>query len=251
MMNTKTTAPAGQHSMEASEMVNEKERVLLVEDEGDIRDVIEYNLEREGYQTLAFDNGEAGLEAIRNETPDLVLLDLMLPGIDGLEICRQLKGNPATRDIPIIMITAKTEESDVVLGLGIGADDYVNKPFSPQELMARVKSVLRRAPLKEVAEEKTRIRLHGLSIDCSRHEVTISGEPIILTATEFRLLHFFATQPGRVFSRDHLLSRVIGDETVVIDRNIDVHVRSIRKKLGKLRDLIETVRGVGYRFKDQ
>ena len=124
-------------------MVNQKERVLLVEDEGDIRDVIEYNLEREGYLTLAFDNGEAGLEAIRNESPDLVLLDLMLPGIDGLEICRQIKEDPTTRDIPIIMITAKTEESDVVLGLGVGADDYVNKPFSPQELIARVKSVLR------------------------------------------------------------------------------------------------------------
>ncbi|MAW78387.1 MAG: DNA-binding response regulator [Planctomycetes bacterium] len=231
-------------------MVNQKERVLLVEDEGDIRDVIEYNLEREGYLTLAFDNGEAGLEAIRNESPDLVLLDLMLPGIDGLEICRQIKEDPTTRDIPIIMITAKTEESDVVLGLGVGADDYVNKPFSPQELIARVKSVLRRAPLKQTLEDKSLINRHGLVIDQSRHKVTSAGEQITLTATEFRLLHFFASHPGRVFSRDHLLSRVIGDDAVVIDRNIDVHVRSIRKKMGALRGLIETVRGVGYRFKD-
>ncbi|MAW75911.1 MAG: response regulator [Planctomycetota bacterium] len=231
-------------------MVNQKERVLLVEDEGDIRDVIEYNLEREGYLTLAFDNGEAGLEAIRNESPDLVLLDLMLPGIDGLEICRQIKEDPTTRDIPIIMITAKTEESDVVLGLGVGADDYVNKPFSPQELIARVKSVLRRAPLKQTLEDKSLINRHGLVIDRSRHKVTSAGEQITLTATEFRLLHFFASHPGRVFSRDHLLSRVIGDDAVVIDRNIDVHVRSIRKKMGALRGLIETVRGVGYRFKD-
>ena len=231
-------------------MVNQKERVLLVEDEGDIRDVIEYNLERAGYLTLAFDNGEAGLEAIRNESPDLVLLDLMLPGIDGLEICRQIKEDPTTRDIPIIMITAKTEESDVVLGLGVGADDYVNKPFSPQELIARVKSVLRRAPLKQTLEDKSLINRHGLVIDQSRHKVTSAGEQITLTATEFRLLHFFASHPGRVFSRDHLLSRVIGDDAVVIDRNIDVHVRSIRKKMGALRGLIETVRGVGYRFKD-
>lgn len=247
---TKLKKSKDSHFREVKNMTREKERVVLVEDEGDIRDVIEYNLSREGYTTLAFDNGEDGLEAIQNETPDLVLLDLMLPGIDGLEICRKLKQNPATRDIPIIMITAKTEESDVVLGLGVGADDYVNKPFSPQELIARVKSVLRRAPLKQTIEDQSRISRYGLTIDLSRHEVLTSGKDVSLTATEFRLLHFLASQPGRVFSRDHILSRVIGDDAVVIDRNIDVHVRSVRKKLGEQGNLIETVRGVGYRFKD-
>lgn len=231
-------------------MVSKKTTVLIVEDEKDICDVIEYNLNREGYLTQSFDHGEAGLEAIRTETPGLVLLDLMLPGIDGLEICRKLKEDRLTRDIPIIMITAKTEESDVILGLGVGADDYVEKPFSPKELIARVKSVLRRAPLKELVEEKSRITKDAFVIDTSSHEVTVDGVLKTFTATEFRLLHFFASHPGRVFSRDHLLSRVISDDAVIIHRNIDVHVRSIRKKLGESRDLIETVRGVGYKFKN-
>ena len=227
-----------------------KTKIIVVEDEADILDVIEYNLTREGYKVLGFRDGEQGLEAIRGEEPQLVLLDLMLPGIDGIEICKKVKEDPVTRDVPVIMITAKTEESDVVLGLGVGADDYVSKPFSPKELVARVKAVLRRAPLKETVTKTDRITHDGFVIDNTRHEVTIDGEPVTMTATEFKMLHFLASHPGRVFSREQLLSKVVGSDTVVIDRNVDVHIRSIRKKLGENhRSLIDTVRGVGYRFK--
>ena len=227
-----------------------KSKIIVVEDEADILDVIEYNLTREGYKVLGFRDGEQGLEAIRGEEPQLVLLDLMLPGIDGIEICKKVKEDPVTRDVPVIMITAKTEESDVVLGLGVGADDYVSKPFSPKELVARVKAVLRRAPLKETVAKTDRITHDGFVIDNIRHEVTIDGESVPLTATEFKMLHFLASHPGRVFSREQLLSKVVGSDTVVIDRNVDVHIRSIRKKLGENhRSLIDTVRGVGYRFK--
>lgn len=227
-----------------------KSKIIVVEDEADILDVIEYNLTREGYKVLGFRDGEQGLEAIRGEDPQLVLLDLMLPGMDGIEICKKVKEDPLTRDVPVIMITAKTEESDVVLGLGVGADDYVSKPFSPKELVARVKAVLRRAPLKETAAKSDRITIDGFVIDNTRHEVTLDGEPVTMTATEFKMLHFLASHPGRVFSREQLLSKVVGSDTVVIDRNVDVHIRSIRKKLGENhRSLIDTVRGVGYRFK--
>ena len=227
-----------------------KSKIIVVEDESDILDVIEYNLSREGYKVLGFRNGEQGLEAIREEDPQLVLLDLMLPGIDGIEICKKVKEDPVTRDIPVVMITAKSEESDVVLGLGVGADDYVSKPFSPKELVARVKAVLRRAPLKESIEKNCRSSIDGFVIDNTRHELTVDGESVPLTATEFKMLHFLASHPGRVFSREQLLSKVVGSDTVVIDRNVDVHIRSIRKKLGENhRSLIDTVRGVGYRFK--
>ncbi|MGB1660677.1 MAG: response regulator [Planctomycetota bacterium] len=227
-----------------------KSKIIVVEDEADILDVIEYNLTREGYKVLGFRDGEQGLEAIRGEDPQLVLLDLMLPGMDGIEICKKVKEDPVTRDVPVIMITAKTEESDVVLGLGVGADDYVSKPFSPKELVARVKAVLRRAPLKETVIKSDRITRDGFVIDNTRHEVTLDGEPVTMTATEFKMLHFLASHPGRVFSREQLLSKVVGSDTVVIDRNVDVHIRSIRKKLGENhRSLIDTVRGVGYRFK--
>lgn len=227
-----------------------KSKIIVVEDEADILDVIEYNLTREGYKVLGFRDGEQGLEAIQGEEPQLVLLDLMLPGIDGIEICKKVKEDPVTRDVPVIMITAKTEESDVVLGLGVGADDYVSKPFSPKELVARVKAVLRRAPLKETVAKTDRITHDGFVIDNIRHEVTIDGELVTMTATEFKMLHFLASHPGRVFSREQLLSKVVGSDTVVIDRNVDVHIRSIRKKLGENhRSMIDTVRGVGYRFK--
>ncbi|OUU20106.1 MAG: DNA-binding response regulator [Planctomycetia bacterium TMED53] len=230
--------------------MSKKANIIIVEDEADILDVIEYNLSREGYNVRGYRDGERGLEAIREDHPHLVLLDLMLPGIDGLEICKKVKEDPVTRDIPVIMITAKTEESDVVLGLGVGADDYVSKPFSPKELVARVKAVLRRAPLKETVESKDRISVDGFVLDNIRHDLSIDGESIPMTATEFRMLHFLASHPGRVFSREQLLSKVVGSDTVVIDRNVDVHIRSIRKKLGEThRNLIETVRGVGYRFK--
>ncbi|MEN8150739.1 MAG: response regulator [Planctomycetota bacterium] len=231
-------------------MATGRETILVVEDEEDILEVIRYNLAREGYRVHGVRNGEEGLDRIRRENPNLVLLDLMLPGVDGLEICRRIKKDPVTRMIPVVMVTAKGEESDVVLGLGMGADDYVVKPFSPRELVARVKAVLRRGPLLEDRAAGERIERGALVVDIGRHEARVDGEPITVTATEMRLLHFLAAHPGRVFTRDHLLSRVIGEHAVVIDRNIDVHIGSIRKKLGDHRDLISTVRGVGYRFRE-
>ncbi len=231
-------------------MLLKREKVVVIEDEADILEVIEYNLAREGYKVVGARDGEDGLELVRKEAPEVVLLDLMLPGLDGIEVCRKLKSDAVTRPIPIIMVSAKGEESDVVLGLGIGADDYVTKPFSPKELIARVKAVLRRSPLKEEQSTKDRIIRDGVVIDAGRHEVRVNSQQMSFTATEFRLLHFLATHPGRVFTRDHLLSRVIGEDAVVIDRNIDVHIRAIRKKLGDHRELIETIRGVGYRFRD-
>ena len=226
------------------------QKVLVIEDEGDILEIIAYNLGREGYQVLSSRDGEEGLEIAQRDEPDLILLDLMLPGTDGLEICRIIKDGPRGADTPIIMVTAKGEESDVVLGLGMGADDYVVKPFSPRELVARVKAVLRRGPLRVKPESGERVERDGVVIDAQKFMVKVDGDSVPFTATEFRLLHYLARHPGRVFSRNQLLARVIGDDAVVIDRNIDVHVRSLRKKLGPYRDLIETQRGVGYRFKD-
>jgi two-component system phosphate regulon response regulator PhoB len=224
-------------------------RAVVIEDEPDILEVLTYNLEREGFKVHAAEDGEAGLALVRKRNPDVVLLDLMLPGRDGLEVCRALKADPVTRDIPVVIVTAKGEESDVVLGLGLGADDYVVKPFSPKVLLARVKSVLRRGSQRELGTAE-RIAHQGVVIDIARHKVTVDDEVVIFTPTELRLLHFLASHPGRVFTRDHLLSRCIGEHAVVIDRNIDVHIRAIRKKLGERRDLVETVRGVGYRFSD-
>ena len=227
-----------------------KPKILVIEDESDILEVIQYNLEREGHKVIACRNGEQGLSRIRTDNPDLVILDLMLPGMDGVEVCRQVKSDPITRAIPVIMVTAKAEESDIVLGLGIGADDYIAKPFSPKELIARVKVVLRRGPLREESGGGERVVRGELTIDLGRHEATIGSEALTLTPTEMRLLHFLASHPGRVFPRSHLLSRVIGEDAIVTDRNIDVHVRALRQKLGNSADVIETVRGVGYRFAD-
>jgi len=231
-------------------MATKRDSILIVEDEADILELIQYNLSREGFRVSGVRDGEAALRLIRRQNPDLVLLDLMLPGLDGLEICRRLKEDPVTRSIPVVMVTAKGEESDVVLGLGMGADDYLPKPFSPRELVARVKAVLRRGPLKEESGAGERVVRGGLIVDLARHEAKVDGKPVTLTATEMRLLHFLASHPGRVFSRDHILSRVIGEQAVVIDRNIDVHIGALRRKLGAYRDFIETVRGVGYRFKE-
>jgi two-component system alkaline phosphatase synthesis response regulator PhoP len=224
-------------------------KIVVVEDENDIREVIEYNLTREDYDVHTTADGEAALELVRKIAPDLVLLDIMLPGLDGIEICRRLKSDPLTSAVPIIMLTAQGEESDIVLGLGVGADDYVTKPFSNKALLARIRAVLRRGPLKDQRGAGERV-IHGtLVVDAARHEVMVDGQPIELTATEFRLLHFLASHPGRVFTRDHLVRRVIAEDAVVLDRNIDVHVRGVRKKIGEYRDWIHTVRGVGYRFR--
>ncbi len=227
-----------------------RQKILVVEDEPDILEVIEYNLGREGFRVLTARDGEVGLKQARSELPDALILDLMLPGMDGLEICRRLRGDEVTRSLPILMLTAKGEEADVVVGLGLGADDYIPKPFSPRELVARLKAVLRRASAAPARGDGERIEFSGLVIDRARHEVLVRGEPITFTPTELRLLHFLAAHPGRVLTRDQLLSRAIGEHAVVLDRNVDVHVRSIRKKLGEERERLETVRGVGYRFRD-
>lgn len=226
-----------------------KTKIVVIEDEADILEVINYNLSLEGYEVSSALDGEEGLAIIKKEAPDLVLLDLMLPGLDGIEICRKLKADPAMHSVSVIMVTAKGEESDIVLGLGIGADDYVTKPFSPKELMARIKSVLRRGPLVD-KDAKEQISRDGLTVDINRHEVRLEGKKIVLTAMEFRLLHFLASHPGRVFTREDLLSQVSSEDAFIIDRNIDVHIRSIRKKIEKHRDLIETIHRVGYRFRD-
>jgi len=228
--------------------------IVVVEDEPDILEILSYNLKREGFAVSCAADGVQGLALIKQGLPDLVLLDLMLPGMDGLDICRALKSSEVTAHIPIIMISAKGEESDVVLGLGIGADDYVPKPFSPKELIARVQAVLRRsagALTSERAQQRSAaISVNGLLIDIDKHQVSFMGQAVKLTATQFRLLHHLARHRGRVFSREQLLNHAVSDGVVVVDRNIDVHIRGIRKKIGDEHAFIETVRGVGYRFKD-
>lgn len=226
-----------------------KSKIVVIEDEVDILEVINYNLSKEGFDVCSALDGEEGLALIKKEVPDLVLLDLMLPGLDGIEICRKLKTDYSTRSIPIIMVTAKGEESDIVLGLGMGADDYMVKPFRPRELMARIRSVLRRGDFIEEGEGL--VSIDKLVIDINRHEVKLEGKKIVLTAMEFKLLHFLASHPGQVFTRENLLNHVSSDDTFIIDRNIDVHIRSIRKKLNKHRELIETIHRVGYRFRDK
>jgi two-component system phosphate regulon response regulator PhoB len=228
-----------------------RQKIVVVEDEPDILEVIEYNLTREGFRVVPARDGADGLKKVRQELPDLVVLDLMLPGMDGLEVCRRLRGDDVTRALPVVMVTAKGEEADIVVGLGMGADDYLVKPFSPRELLARVRAVLRRSQTQTQTVASERVEVQGLVVDVGRHEVLVRGAATTLTPTEIRLLHFLMSHPGRVFTRDQLLARAIGEHAVVIDRNIDVHVRSIRKKLGEERERLETVRGVGYRFRDE
>lgn len=222
--------------------------VLIIEDESDIRELLEYTLRRDGFDVSSAADGEVGLSLARKRCPDLMVLDLMLPGLDGLELCRRLKQDEATRSIPIVMVTAKGDEADVVLGLGLGADDYVSKPFSPKEVVARIHAVLRRVAAGGSPDSQVPIVIGGVSIDPRRHRAEIDGEEIALTATEFRIFQYLARTPGRVFSRDQILSFALGPNAVVTDRSVDVHIRSIRKKLGEGRELIKTVRGIGYRF---
>jgi len=227
-----------------------KKKIVIIEDEPDILEVLSYNLQREGFEVYSATNGTLGLSLVNKEVPDLILLDLMLPGMDGIEICSAIKNDPATQNTLVIMVTAKGEESDIVLGLGVGADDYITKPFSPKELVARVKAVLRRGVLVENSNQQEKVEVGDLSIDTSKYEVSVGDKKIHLTATEFRLLHYLACYPGRVFSREQLLSRAMGDDVVVVDRNIDVHIRGIRKKMDVDPPMIETIRGVGYRLRD-
>jgi len=228
-----------------------KPLIIVVEDEPDIREIMLYNLRREGYEAEGFESGSEGLEAIRAKQPNLVILDLMLPGMDGLTVCQQVRAEAAIKATPIIIVSAKEEESDVVIGLGLGADDYVPKPFSPRELLARVKAVLRRSQQTDQGDQHERVVIGDLIIDLEKHTVTVDGQLVKLTATEFKLLYQLASHPGRAYTREQLLNRVVGDGVVVVDRNIDVHVRAVRKKIGNYADHIQTVRGVGYRFAEQ
>lgn len=228
-----------------------EQHILVVEDEEDILALIHYNLTREGFRSTCATSGEEALRVVAKDPPDLVLLDLMLPGIDGLEVCRTLKSRPETRSIAVLMVTAKGEEADVVTGLELGADDYLTKPFSPRILLARARAVLRR---KEGAEEQASgsgvIETGGLLIHPGRNEVRVEGRVVDLTYTEFRVLHFLASRPGWVFTRYQIVNAVRGDDYAVTDRAVDVQIAGLRKKLGEYGRYIETVRGVGYRFKD-
>ncbi len=229
-----------------------KENILVIEDEEDILALVHYNLAKEGYTVTPVTSGEDGLKAAAGQLPDLILLDLMLPGIDGLEVCRRLKKNPDTAAVPVVMVTAKGEEADVVAGLELGADDYVAKPFSTKVLLARIKNVLRRREREpQLPEQDDSIAIHGITIHPGRNQVLVDGRPVDLTFTEFRVLHFLASRPGWVFTRYQIVNAVRGDDYAVTDRAVDVQIVGLRKKLGACGKFIETVRGVGYRFKDQ
>jgi two-component system phosphate regulon response regulator PhoB len=230
-----------------------RSHVLVVEDEDDLRDLLRYNLEREGMRISCAATGEDAIRMAEVDPPNVVLLDLMLPSMDGLEVCRTIRSNPNLAAVPIIMVTAKGEEADGVVGLEMGADDYVSKPFSPRVLLARVKSVLRRrgrAGAGEAAKVDTSMRFGELTIDPDRHEVWVADKQVQLTATEFRLLSLIAQRPGRVFTRQQIIDGIHGSHVVVTERSVDVQVVSLRRKLGKARSRVETVHGVGYRFKE-
>jgi two-component system phosphate regulon response regulator PhoB len=226
-----------------------KGTILVVEDEKDIRELLRHHLEREHFRVVAASSGEEGLKLAKREHPDLVLLDLMLPGLDGLEVCRSLRAEAETRRTPIVMLTARSEDADVVAGLELGADDYVTKPFQPRVLLARLRAVLRRLEA-ERAEPGESIVCGDLVIDSARHQVRLKDKGVSLTLTEFRILTHLARHPGRVFSRYQILDGIQGQDSFVLDRTIDVHIAALRRKLGGFGDRIETIRGVGYRLKD-
>jgi len=228
--------------------------ILIVDDEKDIVDLVAYNVGKEGYGILKAYDGEGALRLARSEKPDLIVLDLMLPGIQGLEVCRRIRRNPDTAGIPIIMLTARGDEFDKVVGLEAGADDYITKPFSVKELLARVKAVLRRADARQASEKAEVFEFKGLRIDLKSYEVTVDGKSVPLSRTEFNLLRFLSRNPGRVYSREQILDQVWGDESFVEPRTVDVHVRRLRAQIEKDENspnFIVTVRGVGYKFADR
>lgn len=227
-----------------------KGTILVVEDEEDILELISFNLIKDGYTVERARSGEEALQKARRSPPDAAILDIMLPGLDGLEVCRALKSGADTAAVPILMVTARTEEADIVTGLEIGADDYITKPFSPRVLLARLKTILRRkgAPGADAATQP--LSVHEITINPLRHEVTIAGELVELTVTEFRVLQFLATRPGWVFTRAQIVDAVRGDGYPVTDRSVDVQIVGLRRKLGAAAHYVETVRGVGYRFKE-
>lgn len=226
-----------------------RKSILVVDDEEDILELVKYNLAKNGFDVLCAISGELAVKLAQNQVPDLIVLDLMLPGMDGLEVCRILKSDSKTKHIPIVMLTAKGEESDVITGLELGADDYITKPFGPKILVARVRAVMRRRAEPDL-EDNTMIKVHDLVIHPGRHEVIVRGKGVELTVTEFRVLHFLARRPGWVFRRSQIVDAVKGNDYPVTERSVDVQIVGLRKKLGACGNYIETVRGVGYRFKE-
>jgi two-component system phosphate regulon response regulator PhoB len=225
-----------------------KAQILIVEDDRSLAEVLEYNLRQDGYQTLVANNGQDGLQQAKLRSPYLVVLDLMLPLVDGLEICRRLRADPVTRNILVLMLTAKTEETDEVVGFSVGTDDYVAKPFSVKVLLERIRALLRR---RDGSPANGSVLVsQGVMIDRERHRVTVEEKALDLTPSEFGLLEALVRQPGRVFSRSELIDAALGGDSLVLERTIDVHIRSLRKKLGPHAVLVETVRGIGYRFRD-
>lgn len=227
-----------------------RELICIVEDDRDIAELVSFTLEREGYRISVVPSGEEAIDKISGMIPDLVVLDLMLPGVDGLEVCRRLKQDEKTREIPIVMLTAKSEDSDIIAGLEVGADDYVTKPFSPRILTARIRAVLRRRRFRGDEDKPLKIQIHEIDIDVPRHEVKCAGETVVLSATEFGILQLLAGNPGWVFSRRRIIDSVKGGDYPVTDRAVDVQILGLRKKLGDCGDVIETIRGYGYRIKD-
>jgi two-component system, OmpR family, alkaline phosphatase synthesis response regulator PhoP len=227
-----------------------KARILVVEDEEDLSELLRFHLAKEGYHPQCVASGEEAVKVARALAPDLVLLDLMLPAMDGLQVCKLLKGDPRTQHAPVIMLTAKAEESDIVTGLEVGADDYIAKPFSPKVVIARIRNALRRRA-RDADESAAPIKVRDLVIHPGRHEVTIKGKLVDLTFTEFKILQFLASRPGWVFSRAQIVDAVRGEDYAVTDRAVDVQIVGLRRKLGAQGSRIETVRGVGYRFSDE
>ena len=229
-----------------------KKKILVIEDDRDISELISYNLGREGYDIACLYDGSQAVDFVNKRKPDMILLDLMLPEVDGIEICRTLKSDAVTKHIPIIMLTAKSEEADVVVGLQMGADDYIPKPFSPKVLIARIKAITRRTTdlqLTNAAQDNLR-SFGDFKLDLLKHKITYKGREVKLTSIEFDIVEFLSRSPGRVWSREQILDNVWKEGKFIIDRAVDVHVRGLRKKLGAAKDFIETVRGVGYRFKE-
>jgi two-component system phosphate regulon response regulator PhoB len=222
-------------------------RVLLIEDERDLTNILSYNLEREGYEVIVAHDGQEGLRKAQTQLPDLIILDLMLPVLSGLDVCREIRSGERTKNTPIVMLTAKAEETDQVVGFSMGADDYVTKPFSVKVLLQRIKALQRR--VEGGAEASNLIEHKGITVDRLRHRALVQGKEIELTPTEFRLLECFLRQPGRAFTRHQLMDAAITDGAIVLERTIDVHIKALRKKLSDP-DLIQTVRGIGYRFKE-
>ena len=227
-----------------------KEKILVVDDEKDILSLVEYNLKKEGYRVSCVKSGEEALESARQIRPDLMLLDLMLPGVDGLEVCKILKYDTKTSHIPIIMLTAKGEESDIVTGLEIGADDYISKPFSPKVLIARVRALLRRQARENSPTASDLIQIYDLVIDPGKHKVMLNDKSLDLTFSEFKLLQLLAQRPGWVFTRYQIVDALRGEDYPVTERSVDVQIVGLRKKLGSAGKYIQTVRGVGYRFRE-